>query len=186
MEGGEGDDNYLAHKGDKVVEFRDGGIDTLRTSDSWTLHTQLENLTLIGRSNTYGGGNAKANVIRGNDGNNTLYGAGLGDTLKGGDGRDTFIYLAATDSTTAHSDRITDLRFNETIDLSRVDANSDVGGDQAFTIVDAFTGSGGQMTVVHDAVDAVTEVLMDIDGDGAADMRILINGDHENFQGWVL
>ena len=42
------------------------------------------------------------------------------------------------------------------------------------------------MTVVHDAVDAVTEVLMDIDGDGAADMRILINGDHENFQGWVL
>ncbi|WP_158332139.1 M10 family metallopeptidase C-terminal domain-containing protein [Brevundimonas abyssalis] len=186
MEGGLGDDSYLVDsRNDKIVEFRNEGIDTVRSSQSWTLHTNLEHLTLIGSSNLYGGGNAKANIIIGNDGNNTLYGGALGDELKGGDGVDTFLYLAATDSTVDSPDRILDLRFNEFIDLSAIDANSTINGDQAFALVDEFTGAAGQMTLSYAADTTTTTVLMDINGDGVADMRILLSGNHEDHTAWM-
>ena len=85
-----------------------------------------------------------------------------------------------------HSDRILDLRASETIDLSAIDADSTTAGDQAFAIVAAFTGSGGQMTIAYDAGEGTSEILMDIDGDGAADMRIIVNGDREAHTGWDL
>ncbi|GAD59926.1 alkaline phosphatase [Brevundimonas abyssalis TAR-001] len=105
--------------------------------------------------------------------------------MKGGDGVDTFLYLAATDSTVDSPDRILDLRFNEFIDLSAIDANSTINGDQAFALVDEFTGAAGQMTLSYAADTTTTTVLMDINGDGVADMRILLSGNHEDHTAWM-
>lgn len=187
MEGGAGNDSYLVDsRSDLVLEERNAGIDTVRSSVSWTLRTHLENLTLIGSSNTYAGGNAASNILIGNSGDNTLYGGALGDSLRGGAGRDRFLYLAASDSTVADSDRIVDLRFNEIIDLSAIDADSTRAGDQAFTLVDALDRHAGQIALVYNPVSNITSAFMDIDGDGTADMRIMINGDHRQHEAWAL
>ena len=42
------------------------------------------------------------------------------------------------------------------------------------------------MTIAYDVGEGTSEILMDIDGDGAADMRIIVNGDREAHTGWDL
>ncbi|MGE3283653.1 MAG: calcium-binding protein, partial [Alphaproteobacteria bacterium] len=98
MDGGLGNDLYTVDNvGDVAAEVA-GGTDTVRSSISHTLSTNIENLTLTGAANINGTGNARDNTILGNDGNNilsglagndTLKGAGGNDTLNGGDGNDT-------------------------------------------------------------------------------------------------
>ncbi|MDP2258807.1 MAG: hypothetical protein Q8J89_03720, partial [Caulobacter sp.] len=64
----------------------------------------------------------------------------------------------------------------DVIDLSGIDANSLLGGDQAFSFVSKFTKVAGQAVVTF--AGGVTTVSLDIDGDGKADHRIAITGDH--------
>jgi Ca2+-binding RTX toxin-like protein len=61
--------------------------DTLITSVSTTLPTNVENLTLIGTSAINGTGNAGNNILKGNSANNTL---------TGGSGDDTYLFTATT------------------------------------------------------------------------------------------
>jgi len=99
MNGGAGNDTYgVDVAGDVIVDS--GGIDTVRSSISFTLAVNLENLTLTGGSAINGTGNSGANVITGNnaintlnggDGNDTLNGGGAADTMNGGIGNDTFV-----------------------------------------------------------------------------------------------
>ncbi|HWT13733.1 MAG TPA: nidogen-like domain-containing protein [Allosphingosinicella sp.] len=101
MNGGAGDDTYVVGTGDSVVESSaTGGRDTVRSTVSFTLGANLENLVLIGTSSTNGTGNGLDNMLTGNDatnslvgggGNDTLDGAGGADTLDGGTGNDTYI-----------------------------------------------------------------------------------------------
>ena len=65
----------------QVVEAIGGGTDTVVSSVSYSLATNVENLTLTGATAINGTGNALDNVIRGNIGTNTLV---------GGDGNDTY------------------------------------------------------------------------------------------------
>ncbi len=90
--GGTGDDLYLVDNvGDVVTESANAGNDTVRTSVSYTLAANVENLVLTGSGDLSGTGNAMANVLTGNSGSNTLDG-GLGaDTMSGGQGNDTYI-----------------------------------------------------------------------------------------------
>jgi len=107
MTGGLGNDTYIVDStGDTVKEDIGAGIDTVRSSVSWKLADNLENLTLSGKSAINGTGNSLNNTINGNIANNTLNG-GLGDdtldggdgidTLLGGDGNDIYIIDTATD-----------------------------------------------------------------------------------------
>ena len=93
MMGGLGDDTYYVDAAkDKVTEKSNQGIDTVISSISYTLGTNVENLTLSGTSGLSGKGNTAANVIIGSSGNDTING-GLGnDTLTGGLGNDTFVF----------------------------------------------------------------------------------------------
>jgi trimeric autotransporter adhesin len=103
MFGGKGSDSFYVDSAANVVveQGKDSGIDTVySTAASLDLSGYatigVENLVLlVGGSD--GTGNALANVIKGNDGNNKLDG-GLGDdTLIGGKGYDTYVVDSAKD-----------------------------------------------------------------------------------------
>src|SRR5262249_44371354 len=95
-----------------------------------------------------GAGNDKLN---GGDGNDTLIG-GLGaDSLTGGLGADSFFYQSTGQSTVATIARDTVVDFSnaegDKIDLSTIDANSTLAGNQAFTFIGAaaFSHTAGEL-----------------------------------------
>ena len=186
MTGGLGNDTYeVMQAGDTVIEVAGGGIDTVWTSISYSLAAEVENL-FNGSVNAFTGtGNNLANRITGNAGNDTLIG-GLGnDTLIGGAGADTFAYLTLADSgiTAASRDVITDfVNGTDRIDLSGIDANSTVIGNNAFTFIGTSgfsvgsAASAGQLR--YGFAGANTIVEGDVDGDGLADFQIQLTGIH--------
>ncbi|HJU05549.1 MAG TPA: calcium-binding protein, partial [Nitrospiraceae bacterium] len=91
LTGGAGNDTYVVGSGDSVVENSGEGTDTVQSSVTWTLGSNLENLTLTGSSAINGTGNTLNNVITGNSGVNTLSGGSGADTLTGGAGNDTYV-----------------------------------------------------------------------------------------------
>ncbi|MEY9427047.1 hypothetical protein ABH975_002362 [Bradyrhizobium ottawaense] len=91
--GGAGNDTYnVDNASDVVVENANDGNDAVRSSISYVLGANVENLTLTGGASINGTGNALANVIVGNDGNNVLSGLGGSDTIDGGAGTDTVVF----------------------------------------------------------------------------------------------
>ncbi|MBY5813992.1 beta strand repeat-containing protein, partial [Rhizobium leguminosarum] len=107
--GGAGNDTYIVDNAvDIVVENVDAGTDTVRTTlASYTLGSDVENLTYIGTTNFAGTGNdldnvitgaAAADTLSGGDGNDTLNGGAGADSLIGGAGDDTYIIDDAGDS----------------------------------------------------------------------------------------
>lgn len=86
-----GNDTYIVGAGDSVIESdAKGGIDLVKSYVDFELGLNLENLTLLGDALS-ATGNAKANVLTGNDENNLLDGRGGVDKLVGGKGNDTYI-----------------------------------------------------------------------------------------------
>lgn len=130
------------------------------------------------------GGHGKDKLF-GGDGNDILEGGAAADTLTGGAGADTFLYTAVSNSAPTTPDRILDLAAGDFIDLSRIDANTRVAGDQAFTLVKAMTKTPGQMTLTYDAAKAETGLRLDVNGDGATDMFIILGGDQRAFKDFI-
>ncbi len=88
--GGKGDDTYvLDNLNDKIVEFENEGIDTVKAPFNYTLSNNLENLVLTGADNINGNGNSVDNILEGNSGSNILYGLSGNDTLYGMDKADS-------------------------------------------------------------------------------------------------
>ena len=125
-------------------------------------------------------------TISGGGGNDVITGGVGADTLTGGAGADSFIYYHIGESTLTASDLITDLASGDLINLSGVDANTGVAGDQAFSFVGAFTGVAGQALRSYDSGLNVTSLSMDVNGDGVADMMIRLSGDQTAFTGFSL
>jgi hypothetical protein len=65
---------------DRIAESPNGGVDTVRSSVSYILPDNVENLVLTGSLGLTATGNAGNNVLRGNSGNNLLDGQGGIDT----------------------------------------------------------------------------------------------------------
>lgn len=110
LAGGKGNDVYIVDSpGDIVLEGASAGIDTVRSSISHTLASNVENLILTGTGNIDAGGNALANTLIGNDGNNSLTGDIGADTLRGGKGDDSYsVDLVASGTGAARIARLED------------------------------------------------------------------------------
>lgn len=89
LRGGRGNDTYVVDVKNEIKPlFSDEGIDTVRTSLSYVLGPQQENLVLLGKLDSTGTGNATSNRLLGNVGQNLLEGRDGDDWLDGGPGRD--------------------------------------------------------------------------------------------------
>jgi Ca2+-binding RTX toxin-like protein len=98
LTGGTGNDTYYVGTGDTVTEASSAGTDTVISNVTWTLGSNLENLTLSGTTAINGTGNTLANVLTGNSAANTLVGGTGNDTLSGGGGNDTLQGDAGNDT----------------------------------------------------------------------------------------
>ena len=180
---------------DVVVRVSDGLFEDTQTI-AVTVANVFEGQILIGNSanNTLSGGTGE-DLLRGNDGNDTLYGNGGADTLEGGNGIDSlyggagadtlsggagvdrFVFTNIADSLPSAPDRILDFSHAEgdRIQLSDIDANVRVAGDQAFAFIGsaAFTHVAGQLRVDYSGGDAL--VMGDGDGNGVADFAIRVD-----------
>jgi Ca2+-binding RTX toxin-like protein len=125
-------------------------------------------------------GTIKAEKLLGLTGNDTLIG-GLGaDTLTGGKGADVFKFNKVSDTgiDVKTRDTITDFKTTDgdKVDLSGIDANSKLTGDQAFTFIGsaAFskTNAAGQLRF-----DATSKILYgSTDADAAPEFSIQLSG----------
>ncbi|MCB8819118.1 hypothetical protein [Microvirga rosea] len=98
LAGGLGNDTYLVdHAGDRVTEGAGEGTDTVRSTISYALADNIEQLVLVGTGNLDGIGNGSANTITGTSGNNLLDGGAGADLLTGRGGDDTYIVDDAGD-----------------------------------------------------------------------------------------
>jgi len=202
LEGGPGDDRYVVHASDdritgEVGYSQGGGIDTVESWISYALTPNLEILRLNGEGDLNGSGTSAPEVLVGNPGRNILSGGGGADrivakaeddTLIGGGGRDelvgdagadTFVFQAVTDSLPGQAARdfINGFdRGSDRIDLSAIDADPQLAGDQAFRFLGsgAFTGAAGEVTYARYGANWVL-VSADTNGDRAADLQIFVN-----------
>jgi serralysin len=136
-------------------------------------------------------GNSGANTIKGGTGNDTLYGQSGNDVLSGGTGNDTltggsgtdvlsgasgadtFVFTAASHSRSSSIDTIKDFRRgSDHIDLRNIDANTKMGGNQAFSFIgkSGFGGKAGQLKFDSGVVSG------DVNSDKVADFQIKVAG----------
>ncbi|GLK90813.1 calcium-binding protein [Pseudomonas turukhanskensis] len=116
LAGGKGNDTYIVDNlGDSVTEALNAGIDTVKSSVSFTLGANLENLTLTGlaAADTSATGNELNNTLIGDAGDNTIDGRAGVDKLAGGQGNDTYLVDLSvkgtgTKATAALEDSITE------------------------------------------------------------------------------
>ena len=124
-------------------------------------------------------GNFGADRLFGGKGNDLLIGGRGMDIMTGGQGADEFRFNALSDSGRfpVAADLIRDFKVGlDRIDLSGIDANGMMQGDQSFALSDAdgLTGQAGQLAIL--TAGNQTRVVMDVDGDAVADMMIRLNG----------
>ena len=190
MYGGLGNDTYVVdNAGDVVSENPGEGADLVQSSITYTLGSDVENLTLTGSSAINGTGNgldnvitgnSAANVISGGDGNDTIHGGGGADLLSGGLGNDTFIFTDITDSLPGFPATITDFTSNsgegtdDQIDLSGIDANTSVGGDQAFAWAGVTPTANSLWVTGVDNGDGTSDWVLygDVNGDTTPDFAL--------------
>jgi Ca2+-binding RTX toxin-like protein len=103
MRGGGGSDIYMVDAGDILTESGGQGIDTVRTSTSYTL-TAGADIEIFETTNRNGvaainlTGNNAGNEVIGNNGNNVLNGSGGRDFLTGLGGQDQFVFNTTLDA----------------------------------------------------------------------------------------
>ncbi len=203
--GGRGDDVYTVEADTVTIVEEEtfaqgGGIDTVRSTTDHTLGQNFEILRLLD-GDLDGTGNDAPNALVGSDGANLLIGRGgndrlIGrggddrlvgntgaDTLVGGDGADTFILTTIADSRAGRETRDFINGFErglDRIDMSMIDANRAVDGNQEWSFIGnrAFEGEAGQLRYFTFNGGNYNIVEADLNGDTVADLQVFVNGTH--------
>lgn len=93
LSGGLGDDTYyISNSNARIIEALGGGVDSVKSWESYVLPDYVENLRLAGSYDKNATGNTLANILEGNAGNNIITGGHGNDVLIGGGGNDTFVF----------------------------------------------------------------------------------------------
>ncbi len=162
--GGSGADTIIGNEVDNVLTGN-AGDDILFGND--------------GKDTLYGG--AGNDTLYGGNGSDKLYGGDGADRLTGGDGVDFFsggagndIFIGEIDATKVATkmgnislDIILDFAKGDILDLSGIDANTLIAGDQAFTLVgSANPKNAGEISIRHFGNMNAAENALGIDLDG--------------------
>jgi myo-inositol-hexaphosphate 3-phosphohydrolase len=196
LKGGSGDDTYIISTlTNTITEAANAGVDSVFSSITYTLATNVENLVLTGTTDLNGTGNTLNNTLTGNSGNNILNGGTGADTLVGGSGNDVYYVentgdvvienggegtdtvISSVSFTLVNSENLT-LTGTENINGTGDDANNRITGNSGNNIItggagnDTLTGGTGADTLVgglgNDVyyVDNTGDVVIENDGEG--------------------
>lgn len=150
-----------------------GGADKLSGNDvANTLDGRGGEDKLIGRNGD--------DTLLGKGGADLLRGGSGADLMDGGSGADQFSYTRFQDSRKGNSDHI--VGFNtgaDHIDLSAIDANRLTAGiNEVFGFIGAneFGGIAGELRVAGNGAGTLTYLEGDLNGDGKAEFRIILEG----------
>jgi len=202
--GGIGNDT-LTYGGDIVAYGEDGNdyilgagyLDGGAGSDFLGRQGGNDDITFVGGAGNdtlAAQGGAGNDTLNGGDGDDVVYGDRGADLLIGGqgadrlfggqggdrftvDGQDTIVYQVAADSAVATGIDVIDWMAGARIDFSALDP---AGAATSLTFVhggSAFSAAG-QLHVLQDAANNRTIVEVELNGDGAADLVIHLNGLH--------
>jgi Ca2+-binding RTX toxin-like protein len=203
MQGRSGHDTYVVDNvNDRVVEADDAGVDTVRSSVSFGLIPNLENLYLTGSAAIDATGNAAANRLVGNSAANKLDGARGADRMEGRLGNDTYIVDHSHDTVIELANEGTDrvrssvsYMLPDHVEILILEGNAAIGGlgntlvnhlvgNRAKNTLDGGAGAdvmrggfGNDTYVVDDAGDQVIELA----SEGADRVKSAISytlGDH--------
>jgi Ca2+-binding RTX toxin-like protein len=162
MTGGVGNDSYLVDStGDSITENVNQGADTVNSSITLTLGSNLENLTLTGTGAINGTGNilsnsltgnAAANSLSGSAGNDVLNGGAGNDKLTGGGGLDWFVFATGTGSDQVLDFADTNAAADDKLDLTAA------GFTGAADVLDSVRSSGSNLVIDLGAGQSVTLV----------------------------
>ncbi len=181
VDGGYGNDRLYGDNGNDNLQG-DGGDDTLYGGNG-----QDSLYGASGNDRLYGdGGN---DSLHGAEGNDSLYGGAGIDRLRGGDGKDRFVFDDGDSGVgSGNRDSVEDFQRGEylpvngqpqwvagdIVDLSAIDANTQVSGDQAFTYVGTLPFSGAAQ-IRCETIDGAKVLSLNLDSDAAAEMQIQLS-----------
>lgn len=201
--GGSGIDKVISSKSFSLVasSYLFGDVENLTLTGSANLNgagNALANSLMGNNGNNMLNGNDGADILRGGSGDDTLAGGNGNDSLNGmngndslnggtgadsqtgGLGADTFLYQTIGQSTVASTGRDTIVDFNhaqgDNINLSAIDANTTLAGNQAFVFIStaAFSGTAGELRAQISGANTILQG--DVNGNGVADFSILVKG----------
>ncbi|MCF2904604.1 hypothetical protein L0666_06365 [Octadecabacter sp. CECT 8868] len=183
LTGASGEDEFFGDAGDDILRGADGDDVLFGGSDDDVLDGGVGDDVLYGEDDDdrllgkagedvlFGGDGD--DILRGDAGLDVLYGGAGSDRLFGGSGEDQFLFTSITDSPNTNTDRDIIRDFEVGVDLIGVSQLS----SPAFAFIGSagFSGTAPELRAVVSA-GGDTNVYLDTDGSGVADMRILVSG----------
>ncbi|RYF91416.1 MAG: hypothetical protein EON95_15040 [Caulobacteraceae bacterium] len=167
--GGEGSDTFVMPYNGKAatIDLGKAGVQYVGGNMTFTLDS-IENIkTFIG--------------------NDTIWVSTAQNHITTGTGTDKVVWRNMSEIGKGEAgDHIMDWASGDTLDVSRIDANTKLAGNQAFVWTAAFTGQAGQMTTSWDAAAQVSHVRFDVNGDKIADADLWLHGAAGDAYGWLL
>ena len=150
MAGGKDNDSYFVDSAKDIIsEVANQGIDDVRSTVTYALAANVEDLRLVGNADVDGTGNSLGNFILGNDGKNRL---------DGGAGNDVLIDIAGGDDLLlggAGDDALSSGKGNDT--LRGGAGNDSLSGDEGADLLDG--GAGDDNYFVTSETDKVVEAV---------------------------